>query len=78
MRPCAIGRKNWLFCGSDQGGRTAAVLFTMTASAKRHDLDPFAWLSDVLACLPQLQAASPLTDDALQPLLPDAWRSSRV
>ena len=74
LRACAIGRKNWMFCGSDNGGRTAAVLFTMTASAKRHELDPFAWLADVLRRLPQLLAAGPITDDTLQPLLPDVWR----
>jgi transposase len=77
MRACAIGRKNWLFCGSDNGGRTAAVLFTMTASAKRHALDPFAWLADVLRRLPQLLAAGPLKDDTLASLLPDVWHSSQ-
>ena len=77
VKPCAIGRKNWLFCGSDSGGRTAAILFTMTGSAKRHDLDPFAWLRDVLTRLPLLLAAhdSP-PGDLLQPLLPDVWKPS--
>jgi transposase len=77
VKPCAIGRKNWIFCGSDGGGRTAAVLFTMTSSAKRHGLDPFAWLRDVLTRLPLLRVthASP-TDELLQPLLPDAWQPS--
>lgn len=76
MRACAIGRKNWLFCGSDGGGRTAAVLFTMTASAKRHELDPYAWLADVLNRLPQLQAGGPPAEDVLQALLPDVWKAS--
>jgi transposase len=77
VKPCAIGRKNWIFCGSDNGGRTAAILFTMTGSAKRHDLDPFAWLRDVLTRLPLLRAAhdSP-PDELLQPLLPDTWQPS--
>jgi transposase len=74
VKPCAIGRKNWLFCGNDNGGRTAAVLFSLTSSAKRHGLDPFAWLRDVLTRLPVLRAASdPIPDDLLQPLLPDVW-----
>jgi len=77
VKPCAIGRKNWLFCGSDSGGRTAAILFTMTGSAKRHNLDPFAWLRDVLTHLPLLRAVhdSP-PDEVLQPLLPDVWKPS--
>ena len=77
MRACAIGRKNWLFCGSDGGGRTAAVLFTMTASAKRHEMDPFAWLADAIGRLPHMLATGALTDEVLQPLLPDVWRPSR-
>ena len=68
VRPCAIGRRNWLFCGNDGGGRTAAVLFSMTSTAKRHGLDPFAWLRDVLTQLPTLPSAP--SDDQLLPLLP--------
>lgn len=77
VKPCAIGRKNWIFCGSDSGGRTAAILFTMTGSAKRNELDPFAWLRDVLTRLPLLRAThdSP-PDELLRPLLPDAWQPS--
>ena len=68
VRPCAIGRRNWLFCGNDGGGRTAAILFSMTSTVKRHRLDPFAWLTNVLSQLPTLPAAP--TDDQLLPLLP--------
>jgi len=67
VRPCAIGRKNWLFCGNDGGGRTAAILFSMTSTAKRHGLDPFAWLREVLSRLPALSPAP--SDDQLLPLL---------
>jgi transposase len=67
-------RKNWLFCGSDGGGRTAATLFSLIGSAKRHDLDPFAWLRDVLTRMPKLLAASVSEPEELpQPLLPDQW-----
>lgn len=48
------GHTIWLFCGNDGGGRTAAVLFSMTSTAKRHGLDPFAWLRNVLTQLPTL------------------------
>jgi transposase len=52
MRPAALGRKNYLFAGSDNGGRTAAVLYTMTQTCRRHGIDPFAYLRDVLTHLP--------------------------
>jgi len=70
IRPIALGRKNWLHLGSDNGGHTAAVLFTFTATCRRHDLDPFAYLRDVFARLPALPA------DRLDELLPDHWRAA--
>jgi transposase len=75
LRPAAIGRKNWLFAGNDQGGRTAATLFSMVASAKACGVDPFAWLRDVLARLPALVAAHPTAPDVTD-LLPDRWRQA--
>ncbi|RPI60875.1 MAG: IS66 family transposase [Planctomycetaceae bacterium] len=48
LRRIAIGRKNWLFAGSDHGGRTAAILFSLIASCQRHDVEPFAYLRNVL------------------------------
>jgi transposase len=76
LRPAAIGRKNWLFVGGDQGGQTAAVLFTMIASAKANAVDPFAYLRDVLAELPiLLAAAAPAMPDLTQ-FLPDRWRAN--
>ena len=66
LRLQAIGRKNWLFLGSEQGGETAAVLFSVLASAKRHYVEPWSYLRDVLTEL----ARSPAD---LTPLLPDAW-----
>lgn len=49
IRPLAIGRKNWLFAGSDTGGERAAVIYTLVESAKLNGLDPQAYLRDVLA-----------------------------
>ena len=69
LRAIALGRKNWLFCGSDNGGHTAAILFTMTSTCQRHRLDPFAYLRDVL----QKLAAGPLPTEQLLELLPDRW-----
>ena len=63
-----------LFCGNDNGGRTAAILFSLIGSAKRYHLDPFAWLRDVLTRLPVLCAKNAsIPETLLQPLLPDAW-----
>jgi hypothetical protein len=44
LRALAIGRRNWTFLGSDRGGRTAAVLYSLTSTCKHHDIDPFAYL----------------------------------
>jgi hypothetical protein len=49
LRGIALGRKSWLFCGSDRGGERAAVMYTLIQTAKLNDVDPQAWLADVLA-----------------------------
>lgn len=69
LRRIAIGRKNWLFVGSNTGGHTAAVLFSLIASCDRHKVDPFAYLRDVLTRL----AAHP--SHRLAELLPANWQS---
>jgi transposase len=48
LRGIAIGRKNWLFAGSDRGGERAAAMYTLIATAKLNNVDPQAWLADVL------------------------------
>jgi len=68
IRPIAVGRRNWLFAGSDTGGRTAAILFSLIRSAERHQLDPFAYLRDVLKRLPDLPRSQ------IDELLPDRWQ----
>jgi hypothetical protein len=45
----ALGRKSWLFCGSDRGGQRAALMYSLIVMAKMNDVDPQAWLADVLA-----------------------------
>jgi transposase len=49
LRCVPLGRKAWLFCGSDRGGDRAAVLYTLIQTARLNDVDPQAWLADVLA-----------------------------
>ena len=56
MKRIAIGRKNWLFVGSDNGGRTAAVLFSFTSTCHRLGVEPWAYLQDVLTRLPTTPA----------------------
>ena len=48
MKPVALGRKNWLFAGSDEGGKTAATLMSLCTTCKDLGIDPFAYLRDVL------------------------------
>ncbi len=67
MKTIATGRKNWLFTGSENGGKTMAVLFSLVSSCQRHGHDPFVYLRDVLERLPGLPR------DRLAELLPDRW-----
>ena len=67
-RDIAVGRGNWTFFGSDNGGRTAAVLRSFIASCKRSGVEPFAWLRDVLSRI----TAHPIT--RLSELLPHNWK----
>jgi transposase len=67
LRRVALSRKNWLFCGSDNGGHTAAVLFSFIAVCQRHKVNAFDYLRDVLSRI----AAHPM--HRLAELLPDRW-----
>ena len=49
MRGIAIGRKNYMFVGSERGGKSAAIIYTLLETAKLNNVDPQAWLTDVLA-----------------------------
>lgn len=71
----AIGRKNWLFVGSENGGDRAAILLSVIASAKLCKVEPWAWLNAVLKELPIRMAAITASDKPpdLSDLLPDAW-----
>lgn len=69
LRPIAVGRNNWMFVGSAEGGRTAAILFSFTSTCRRNGIDPFAYLRDVLAIL----ASGPLSEEELSLLLPHRW-----
>jgi len=68
LRCVAVGRKNWTFCGSDRGGQRAAAMYTLIATAKLNDIDPEAWLADVLRRISDHPASR------LHELLPWNWR----
>jgi transposase len=72
LRGIAVGRRNWTFAGSDEGGRRAAALYTLIETAKLNDVDPKAWLADVLERLPG-HPAKHISD-----LLPWNWRNART
>jgi hypothetical protein len=65
--PIAIGRKNWMFLGSDNGGKAAAILYSIMAGAKSNQVEPFAYVRDVLV---RFFGKRP---DDLSDLLPDEW-----
>jgi transposase len=68
LRGIALGRKSWLFAGSDRGGERAAVMYSLIVTAKMNDIDPQAWLADVLARIADHPASR------LDELLPWNWR----
>jgi hypothetical protein len=68
LRGIALGRRAWLFAGSDRGGRRAAMVYTLITTAKLNNVDPQAWLADVLARI----ADHPI--NRIDELLPWNWR----
>jgi hypothetical protein len=68
LRGIALGRKSWLFAGSDRGGQRAAALYSLIVTAKMNGIDPQAWLTDVLARI----AEHPARD--IDDLLPWNWQ----
>jgi hypothetical protein len=70
LRGIALGRKAWLFAGSDRGGERAAAIYTLIGTAKLNDVDPQAWLADVLRRIADYPASH------LDELLP--WNRHRI
>ncbi len=70
LRGVALGRKSWLFAGSERGGQRAAAMYSLIGTAKLNDIDPQAWLADVIARIPDM----PLS--RLHELLPWQWNSA--
>jgi transposase len=72
LKPVALGRKNWLFAGSDEGGRTAATLMSLCATCKDLGVEPFAYLRDVL------NRVSTHPHRRIEDLLPDRWKPAEL
>lgn len=70
IRPVALGRKNWLFAGSETAGRRAAAIMSLLATAKANGREPHTWLSHVLERLPTTK------DRDIATLLPHRWTAS--
>jgi transposase len=71
LRGIALGRRAWLFAGSDRGGERAAAMYTLIATAKLNDINPQAWLADVLARIANHPASR------LDELLPWHWKATQ-
>ena len=71
LRGIALGRKSWLFAGSERGGERAAFMYTLIVSCKMNDIDPQAWMADVLARMPDI------TVSRLPELLPWSWKAKQ-
>lgn len=72
LRGIAVGRRNWTFLGSDNGGRTAAILTSLIATCKRLGVDPFAYLRDIF------ERISRHLKSRLAELLPDPWKAAHA
>ena len=68
IRPIAVGRKNYLFAGSHQGAKRAATIYSLIASCKLNEIDPYTYLKDVLKRLPEHKIQQ------LSELLPHNWK----
>ncbi len=71
-RRVAIGRKNWMFAGSDEGGRQAAILYNLIASCAALKLNPYAYLKDILERIAADQPAD------YSKLTPQAWKAEKL
>ena len=71
VRCVAVGRRNWTFAGSNEGGRRAAAIYSLIETCRLNDVDPRAWLAEVLAKLPDHPA------HRVAELTPWAWKGRR-
>jgi hypothetical protein len=68
IRPTAVGKRNWLFFGSEEAGQRSAVIYTLIQNCRMHGIEPQAYLKDVLERLPQT------TNQQVAQLTPLNWQ----
>jgi transposase/regulator of replication initiation timing len=71
IRPTAVGKKNWLFFGSEEAGQRSAVIYTLIENCRRHGVEPYTYLKDVLERLPNM------TIQEVSQLTPRNWKKAR-
>jgi hypothetical protein len=71
IRPCALGRRNWLFIGHEDAGDRAALFYTLMASCRVHGINPMEYLRDVLTRLPSAK------NSKIDQFTPEAWAKAR-
>jgi transposase len=71
IRPIAIGRKNYLFAGSHEGAKRAAMMYSLFGTCKMHNVNPMKWLTDVLTRIPKMKPSE------LKELLPQNWKNNQ-
>jgi transposase len=71
IRPTALGKKNWLFFGDADAGERSAILYSIIESCRRHDIEPYTYLHDVLTRLPSM------TNRQIKDVVPKAWAAAR-
>lgn len=71
IRPTAIGKKNWLFFGSEEAGSRNAAIFTLIENCRMHGVEPYEYLKDVLERLPHM------TNQQVSQLTPLNWKKTR-
>jgi hypothetical protein len=67
IRPIALGRNNYLFCGSHEAAQNAAIIYSFFATCKLHDVSPYEWLKNTLTLMPTFPASR------MKELLPQNW-----
>jgi transposase len=71
IRPTALGKKNWLFFGDADAGERSAILYSIIESCRRHDIEPYTYLHEVLTRLPSM------TNRQIKDIVPKAWAAAR-
>ena len=71
IRPTALGKKNWMFFGSEEAGQRNAVIYTLIANCRLHGVEPYGYLKDVLTRLPST------TNQRIAELTPRRWRAAQ-